>query len=359
MLARTRLQEPALDVLLSLLGALLIVATILPAWKRQSWWVRGFDFPRLQIATALLVVGMAHVASVEPTPVARAFQAALAACLAAQLWRMAPYTRLARRQVQDSRRRDPRRDIRLLSANVLQDNRDAAALLALIERTDPDVVLAIETDRWWADALEALARTHHHAVRHPLDNTYGMLLFSRLELVAPQVRFLVEADVPSIHAQVRLPSGRLVWLHCLHPRPPTPQESDSSEPRDAELMILGREIERRPGPAIVMGDLNDVAWSHTSHLFQRISGLLDPRVGRGFFNTFNAKNRLMRFPLDHFFHSGSFRLVDFRRLEAFGSDHFPVFIHLSYEPDAEEEQVPEPPAPEDRQEAREKVGAVR
>ena len=143
------------------------------------------------------------------------------------------------------------------------------------------------------------------------------------------------------------------------PRPPTPQESDSSEPRDAELMILGREIERRPGPAIVMGDLNDVAWSHTSHLFQRISGLLDPRVGRGFFNTFNAKNRLMRFPLDHFFHSGSFRLVDFRRLEAFGSDHFPVFIHLSYEPDAEEEQVPEPPAPEDRQEAREKVGAVR
>jgi endonuclease/exonuclease/phosphatase (EEP) superfamily protein YafD len=346
-------------VLLSLLGALLTVATILPAWKRQSWWVRGFDFPRLQIAALLLVVGAAHVALVDPTPVARAFQAALAACLAVQLWRMVPYTPLGRRQVQDSRRADPGRSIRLLFANVLQDNRNAGGLLALIQRTDPDVVLAIETDHWWADALEVLARTHPHAVRHPLDNTYGMLLFSRLELVAPRVRFLVEADVPSIHAQVRLPSGSLVWVHCLHPRPPAPQESDSSEPRDAELLIIGREIERRPGPVIVMGDLNDVAWSHTSHLFQRISGLLDPRVGRGFFNTFNAKSRLLRFPLDHFFHSSSFRLVEFRRLEAFGSDHFPVFINLSYEPDAEEEQVPEPPAPEDRHEAREKIGAVR
>ena len=44
---------------------------------------------------------------------------------------------------------------------------------------------------------------------------------------------------------------------------------------------------------------------------------------------------------------------------SFRSDHFSVFIHLSYEPDAEEEQIPEPPALEDRREAWAKVGTVR
>src|SRR5262245_19006558 len=88
-------------------------------------------------------------------------------------------------------------------------------------------------------------------------------------------------------------------------------------------------------PTIIAGDLNDVAWSRTTRLFQKISGLLDPRIGRGLYNSFHAHYPPVRFPLDHIFHSNHFRLVELRRLPSIGSDHFPIYVVLSYETTAE------------------------
>jgi endonuclease/exonuclease/phosphatase (EEP) superfamily protein YafD len=82
-----------------------------------------------------------------------------------------------------------------------------------------------------------------------------------------------------------------------------------------------------------MGDLNDVAWSHTTELFRKVSRLLDPRRGRGFYSTFSAHYWWLRFPLDYIFCSSDFGLVTMRRLPRFGSDHFAMFIQLQYEPD--------------------------
>jgi endonuclease/exonuclease/phosphatase (EEP) superfamily protein YafD len=267
-----------------------------------------------------------------------AFVAALGACLLYQSYMMFPYTPFARKQVKQSRKAADGSSFSLLFVNVLMDNRNAARLCELIRGADPDIILTVEADEWWMEQLREFEETHAHVVRRPQPNTYGMLLYSRLELVNPEVRFIIQDDVPSIHARVKLRSGQEVELHCLHPRPPFPTEDTSSEPRDAELLVVGKEIKGKDIPTVVLGDLNDVAWSHTNYLFQDISGLLDPRIGRGFYNTFHARYPFVRFPLDHFFHSNHFRLIDFRRLPYFGSDHFPVLIALSHEPDAAQEQ---------------------
>ena len=153
-----------------------------------------------------------------------------------------------------------------------------------------------------------------------------------------KVEFLLEPDVPSMHSLVQLPSGQQIRMHFLHPAPPSPTENDASSERDAELLIVAKSVRNAHLPVIVTGDLNDVAWSETTRLFRKISGLLDPRVGRGMFNTFHAGYWFIRWPLDHLFHSEHFTLSKLRRLPRFGSDHFALLTELSFEPRNETDQ---------------------
>ena len=309
------------------------------------------------IGIVALALGAAG-ASLLDWPVA-GLAALLAAAIGYQVALVWRYTPLAPREVQQTRREEPDCRVSLVVSNVLQTNRQADRLLAVVRDCDPDLVLCVETDDWWEKRLDALMATHGHVVRRPLPNTYGMLLYSRLPLEQPEVNFLVEPDIPSIQAGVRLRDGTLVWLNCVHPRPPVPGESDESLERDAELLLVGKRVRDAQVPVIVCGDLNDVAWSRTTRLFQKVSRLVDPRKGRGFYSTFHARWPGFRYPLDHVFHSDDFRLVAMGRLGNVGSDHFPVYVHLSHEPQASAEQNAPEESASDLRETQETIAEER
>lgn len=347
---------------MSILGTVVRIAalvpigvTMLPLVKTPKWWVRVWDYPRPQVAVALSVTAAAQMLLVPRTSFSVGLLVAALACLTWQASSIYPYTRVKRRQVASTDRADTRPSISILVANVLQDNRNSAAFLRRVAESDPDIVLAVETNGWWDAQIAQLEDRYPHAVRHPLENTYGMHLYSRLELRNVRLQERVEPGVPSIAAEIRLRSGTWVNLHCLHPKPP--QIGNDVAERDAELLLVGREAAEDRRPTIVCGDLNDVAWSHTTRLFQRISGLLDPRVGRGLFATFHADYWFARWPLDHVFHDAGFRLARLEVLESFGSDHFPVFIELVHDPGAVgAHEVPAADA-KDHEEAAEKIDA--
>ena len=162
-------------------------------------------------------------------------------------------------------------------------------------------------------------------------------------------------DIPSFETIVMLNKTDSFKIYCLHPRPPFPTESNTSTNRDAELLVVGKEVLKHDEPVLIAGDFNDVAWSNTTRLFQKVSELLDPRIGRGFYNTFHAGYPLLRWSLDHVFHSDHFQLIKLRRLKNIGSDHFPIYIKLQYIPEEKEEQD-EPQADRDEMEwAKEKI----
>ncbi|NND61563.1 MAG: endonuclease/exonuclease/phosphatase family protein, partial [Flavobacteriaceae bacterium] len=157
---------------------------------------------------------------------------------------------------------------------------------------------------------------------------YGMHLYSKKEFLQPTVEFLVENDVPSIFTSVEMSPGNRIKLICLHPAPPSPTENDTSEERDAELMLVGKRIRKSELPTVVCGDMNDVVWSRISRLFKKITGMIDPRVGRGFFPTYHAKFWLLRFPLDHLFHTKDLFVGRMERTNYFGSDHFGMYYEI-------------------------------
>ncbi len=313
--------------------ATLAVFTFLPFWRYEAWWVRSWDFPRLQLATIALILLVAEVMLLRfSSPSTWAVIAMTLLCFFYQAWWVFPYTTLYPKEVQATSTKDETQRIRIITANVLTPNRNAEALLSLVRKYDPDILVTLESDLWWQTQLDKLENDYPYTVKCPLDNTYGMHLYSKLQLTNSQIEYLVESDIPSIHTLASLPSGRKIRMHFLHPEPPSPTESEDSTDRDAELIIVARSVADSDVPIIVTGDLNDVAWSETTRLFRKISGLLDPRVGRGMYNTYHADYWFMRWPLDHLFHSSHFTLSKIQRLAGFGSDHFALFTELYFEP---------------------------
>lgn len=337
-----------------------VIATVLPLMHKEAWWIRIFDFPRLQVAVlaAFLLSGNILVWSANRRG-DRVFVALLAGVIIYQICMIFPYTSIARKEVLDAERSHDEAALSLLISNVFMPNRNVEAYIAIIRETDPDIILVAEANHWWEQHLRKIEKEYPFTLKYPLENTYGMLLYSKLQLIDAEVKFLVEKDIPSMHSMVAMKSGDMVELHCLHPRPPHPTKSPDTEERDAELLMVGKAVRKSAYPVIVAGDLNDVAWSHTTKLFQEISGLLDPRVGRGLYNTFHAKYPVLRFPLDHVFHSNHFKLVKLERQANFGSDHFPIYIQLSYEPQSRGEQEAPSPEREDLKEAEKKIEQVK
>lgn len=317
------------------LSFIVLLCAAIPYLRFEGWWVRGFDFPRLQFATfggILLVVNLWLLNLSSPWS-----WAAIGSCiltLGIELWWILPYTRLCKKEVVDCSDQDNGQSIALMTANVLQTNRNADGFLKIVLQAQPDILVALETDQWWQDQLDVLESEHgyHHTAKCPIDNLYGMLVYSRFELENTKIQYLVEESVPSIHTLARLPNGRAIRMHFIHPAPPSPSENTESSERDAELTMVGKSVAEARYPAIVTGDLNDVAWSATTRLFRQASGMRDVRIGRGMFNTFHAKQWYMRWPLDHLFCSDEFELATIRRLPKFGSDHFSMYVKLIWTP---------------------------
>ncbi len=344
--------------------ALLCGGSLLSLSTHPHWFIRAWDFPRLQIVVVGLVITLLHFGlsrfwHQSPAVISAAVISAMLFLVGFHGFRIYPYTPLAATQAKSASggtiAADSLSMIRVVVSNIEQENSHYERWMSTIRQADPDLLIVLEINDRWVTAVSSLVDKFPHQVIQPQDNWYGMMLLSKYPIESSKVHFLVQDDIPSIDATIRLADEQSIRVVGVHPRPPEPIRDTDATARDAELMLWGRELEEESRPVIIGGDLNDVAWSETTRLFMRISGLLDPRRGRGFFNTFNANHWWMRFPLDHIFHSTHFAVRGIKRLPNVGSDHFPIQIDLQFEPSKQSQHEVLKEKPSDDEEADDRV----
>ncbi len=329
-----------------------LIGAAAPFIRHGAWFIRLWDFPRLQL---LVITGGLVIATVIIGSRTQwrwdlwLLLAILTVVAGVQIREIVPYTTLWRTTVPNG----TDRDLRLLTMNLDVRNSQHGAVADVIGREDPDVLLLIEIDDAWCDGLAAVRSRFEHHLEEIRGDGLGVALWSKRPLERTAVRRLVSERRASLHAELVLDDGRRVRLIGVHPTPPglevrKTDERYDSRIRDAELSIVAslvsEEIEQRDDIQawIVAGDFNDVAWSHTTKLFQQISDLRDPRIGRGMLNTYHADYALLRYPLDHVFVSVGTRVTALQRVLTPGSDHFAMLSDLQFagDPGAADDDEP-------------------
>lgn len=225
--------------------------------------------------------------------------------------------------------RTPARHLRILQANILTSNTNAPALLALVARERPDVVVLQETDSRWLCELAPLTNSYPVFAALPRDDNFGAAIYCSTQALSASIFLLNDPEgAPSSKARIDVGGKTLtvVGTHTL-----APCGLYSWHGRNRFTLDLAQKLRTFGSPLIVTGDFNNTPWSATYRAFLKASGLLDSAQGRGPQPTWPvATLPFVRIPLDHCFYSPDVRIRSKRVGPDIGSDHLPLIIDAAF-----------------------------
>ncbi len=215
--------------------------------------------------------------------------------------------------------------LRLVAINVQTANVRSDLVLEFLRRTDTDLLLLMEVNERWMNALESLHTNFPEVIAEPREDNFGIALFSRLPLTKSEVLELGAAEVPSLAVTVQV-GGQAISLLGTHPLPPG--SAENARLRNDQFREIAAWARRQDRPVIVLGDLNSTPWSPYFSGLLRDSGLKNTSQGRGLFGSWPAWLPFARIPLDHGLVSPSIRVIQRALGPRVGGDHLPVVLEL-------------------------------
>lgn len=217
--------------------------------------------------------------------------------------------------------------LKILQANVLKLNADASRLRRLIEDEQPDIVVAAEVRKPFAEMFQDLTWHYPYQRMEACERTsYGMAVASKLRLENCETLSLDGPGSRAISFRVRHEGEDIDFL-SLHPA--TPNRDIASRDREFENAV--QHCKGKPRNLVVLGDLNATPYCFAYKKMTKALGLRNAREGFGLAGTFPVflPFSWLRIPIDHVLASENLHVSDFRPGPDIGSDHLPTITTLT------------------------------
>ncbi|MBL8706845.1 MAG: endonuclease/exonuclease/phosphatase family protein [Rhodospirillales bacterium] len=251
----------------------------------------------------------------------------LAACFAAQILQlqphMAPYPPGAQASAHASTQGAPPGGgtLKIVHLNLWARNRDAAAVLAFLDREDPDIVALVEVTPAWRAALRPLRQRFPHRLEC-LERRCDTALFAKLPFAQGRAGFDQPGGFPMVEARFDLADGPLTIFGAHLARP----FHGALGSQFQQARRLAARIATADGRKVLVGDLNAVPWGAVMDELRDRAGLV--RLG-GLEGTWPA---MLPWPaqiaIDHALADPSLTPAPLRIGPEVGSDHLPVIVEL-------------------------------
>ena len=216
--------------------------------------------------------------------------------------------------------------LKVLSYNVLWNNKQYEKAIALVNQEQPDVAVFLEAQQPWREALTALKDDFPYYVESPKQE---IAVYSKLPLTNTEVdlygtyRGSVVFDLQT--------GDRWVKFVATHAYPQLYYGHEGWEIRNEHLEVGIAKYANSQQPVVVVGDLNVSMWSPFYRSMISKSGLHDARQGFGILPTQSViapRFAAASAPIDHCLVSRDVRVQNFQTGQDIGSDHLPIIADL-------------------------------
>lgn len=219
----------------------------------------------------------------------------------------------------------------VMSFNILGLNQRQDAVLDVISKSQPDVLVVIEYTSDWVEVFEALHTDYPYRIEQPRWHGFGIALFSKFPFSDPTVHRLASShtDSPMVVASLEVGDDvplRVAAAHLLAPMGYTRMSIRNQQIREVKQWLP---VDSQP--TVLVGDFNCVPWSPFLNELMNATGLRDSRRGFGYQGSWPSDFWPMRIPIDHAFVSDNISVLDRKLIkDPTGSDHFPLLLELGF-----------------------------